>query len=116
MTRLNVGNAMNAATGIFTAPKPGTYFFSFSGRGVSNSFILPRLFLNDNVIGTGCSDTVSGDSPTFTLQSTLQLNAGDQVSLKFSNGRNGYLYDNGDHFTHFTGWLLQENLVLNPSY
>ena len=110
VTRLNVGNAMNTASGIFTAPKPGTYFFSFSGIGSVNSVLTLQLYLNNNVIGSGLADTTSAALPTFTLQSTLQLNAGDQISLKFSNLRNGYLRDDGNHYTHFTGWLLQEDL------
>ena len=101
---------MNAASGIFTAPKPGTYFFSFSGIGSVNSVLTLQLYLNNNVIGSGLADTTSAALPTFTPQSTLQLNAGDQISLKFSNMRNGYLHDHGNHFTHFTGWLLQEDL------
>ena len=110
VTTLNVGNAMNAQSGIFTAPKPGIYFFSFSGIGSPNSFTRPQLYLNGNVIGTGLAEDGASDFPTFTLQSTLQLNAGDQVSLKLELGGNGYLFDQDYHFTHFTGWLLQEDL------
>ena len=101
---------MNAVSGIFTAPKPGTYFFSFSGIGSGNSFIRPQLFLNDNCIGTGDAAAGENDLSTFTLQSTLQLNAGDQVSLKLRSDGTGYLSDTGSHYTHFTGWLLQEDL------
>ena len=111
VTRLNAGNAMNAGSGIFTAPKPGIYFFSFSGVGSTKSYIGTELYLNGNLIGTGWAETESNyDHPTFTLQSTLQLNAGDQISLKLTSGGNGYLDDNGSHYTHFTGWLLQEDL------
>ena len=110
VTRLNVGNSMNATSGIFTAPKAGTYFFSFSGMGSPNSNTWPQLYLNSNVIGSGWAKDGSTDYSTFTLQSTLQLSGGDQVLLKFRSDVTGYIYDDGSHFTHFTGWLLQEDL------
>ena len=103
---------MNATSGIFTAPKPGIYFFSFSGIGSQKSATLPQLYLNGNLIGSGLADDQADDYPTFTIQSTLQLNAGDQVSLKLRSDKSGYLFDDylGGHYTHFTGWLLQEDL------
>ena len=101
---------MNAASGIFTAPKPGTYFFSFSGIGSDNSYTVPQLYFNGNFIGSGLGEATSYNFPTFTLQSTLQLNSGDQVSLKLRSDGTGYLRDDGTHLTHFTGWLLQEDL------
>ena len=107
---------MNAGSGIFTASKPGIYFFSFSGMGWAQSWIHTQLCLNGNVIGTGIGDTESDDAPTFTLQSTLQLNAGDQVSLKLRSDANGFLHDDGSHFTHFTGWLLQEDFSYTKSF
>ena len=110
VTRLNVGNAMNAASGIFTASRPGTYFFSFSGLASQKSFISPQLYLNGNLIGTGMADVEALDYPTFSIQSTLQLNARDEVSLKLNSGGTGYLFDDGAHYSHFTGWLLQEDL------
>ena len=110
VTRMNVGTAMNVTSGIFTAPKPGTYFFSFSGIGSPNSYITPQLYLNENLIGSGWTESTTTVEPTFTLQSTLQLNGGDQISLKLNSEGNGSLYDDGDHHTHFTGWLLQEDL------
>ena len=115
VTRLNVGNAMNAASGIFTAPKTGIYFFSFSGLGSSKSATFPQLYLNGILIGSGWADNIGSsdgadDIPTFTLQSTVQLNAGDQISLKLDSWGTGFLWDDGNHYTHFTGWLLQEDL------
>ena len=107
LTRLNVGNAMNAATGIFMAPRPGIYFFSFSGIDSQDGYICPQLYLNDNRIASGYGDTVHYS--TFTVQSTLQLNARDQISLKLNSVSSGNLNDDGSHYNHFTGWLLQED-------
>ena len=76
-----------------------------SGRP-DNGDLTVGLYLNGNLIGSGRSIE---DYETFTLQSTLSLYARDQVSVKISGG-SGSLYDDASHYTHFTGWLLQEDL------
>ena len=53
--RLNRGGVMNLTSGIFTASRPGTYFFSFSGIGSDLGWVHPGLYLNGNFIGTGNS-------------------------------------------------------------
>ena len=107
VAKLNVGEAMNLASGTFTAPRPGIYFFSFSGICASGPTIHPGLYLNSNLIGRGHGQETFA---TFTIQSTLQLNAGDKVSVQLVPSGNGSLFDNTDHHTHFIGWLLQEDL------
>ena len=97
---------MNLASGIFTAPRPESYFFSFSG--FSGSTISTNLFVNGNAIGTGHSHA---EHYTFTLQSTLHLNAGDQVSVEICCG-SGYLYEDGYHCLHFTRLALARRFVL----
>ncbi len=72
--------------------------------------------MNGDRIGLGYveeANTVAYQSSPLTLQSTLNLKKGDQVWVEISDqSTNGdILFDNGNHFTHFTGWMLEEEIV-----
>jgi hypothetical protein len=118
---VNEGNAMNLTSGIFTAPRPGIYFFSFAGVGHLNdsppAWFYSFLYLNGNRIGMSYvkeeNGTVDQYSP-FTQQSTLKLKTGDRVWVEISySGSDSYLYDlsMNHHLTHFTGFMLEEQIV-----
>jgi hypothetical protein len=120
LARVNEGNAMNLTSGIFTAPMPGIYFFSFAGvaRLLSSSsavFFDFFLYLNGNLIGSSFIE--EQNVPVFqfsplTLQSTLNLQKGDEVWVQISySGSSSYLVDSGNHYTHFTGFMLEENFA-----
>jgi len=107
---------MNLATGVFTAPRPGTYFFTFTAlhaddRDFLKTFVI-EIQLNGVAMGTArnyISGSSSDDIPA-TLHSTLKLQANDQIRLYL---RDGVLTEyNGNHDTHFTGMLLEEELSL----
>ena len=110
---------MNLQSGKFTAPRTGKYFFSFSGIGKlppssSNVAFSVHLVKNGGGVANGFSGSTSpGDMyETFSLQATLQLQAGDQIWVELSNMPAGAFLD-GYSFTHFTGWLLQEDVSLS---
>jgi hypothetical protein len=98
---------MNPSTGIFIAPRPGKYFFDYSGiADVTQGTNAARVDfqLNGARIAQAYSHTTYD---TFAHQSTLELKEGDQITLFLVAGAiNGYL-------TTFVGWLVEEDDVFN---
>jgi hypothetical protein len=116
---VNEGNAMDLRSGKFTAPRPGIYFFSFTGiaefpENSFYSFLKLFFYCNDLMIA---HLWIEESTQTFlrspgSLQFTLSMKPGDQVWVKIFNLTQGvYLYGNYDTFTHFTGFMLEEEIV-----
>ncbi len=75
------------------------------------------MYVNGNVIGSTSHDSshsLAGQSSPFTLQSTLNLQQGEQVWVQI--GCTGWstsieLTDRYyEHYTHFMGWLIEEDI------
>ena len=112
---------MDLTTDKFTAPRPGIYFFSFTGfvefpASSSSVQLGVSLYLNGGPIGRGQveeANTVGNQASPLTVQSTLNLKKGDQVWVIIDWMRLGpSLSENiNNHHTHFTGFLLEEEIV-----
>ena len=107
--RLNEGYAFDLLSGIFTAPVPGIYHFEFSGVQDAAALYV-TIFLQVNGVNVGCAysfDRYNSDNPT--LSASLRLAANDTVNL-YNDGF-GFISDNNNHMTHFSGWLVDEDII-----
>ena len=107
---LNEGGAFNLPSGIFTVPVPGIYHFDFSAAEDGTDTIL-WIYLQVNGVNVGIAYTFDPSKEireTVSLSASLRLAAGDRVNLFLFNGD---LLDSINHHTHFTGWLVEEELM-----
>jgi hypothetical protein len=115
--RVNEGNAISLPTGKFTSPRTGTYFFFFTGVAtfpVSAGRAQLGLYLNGGEIGKSViekANVLLRQWSVLSLQSTLSLKSGDQVWVQMDVTSWSYMYDSSDHLTHFTGFMLDEEIV-----
>jgi len=105
--KLNEGKAMNLESGVFTATKSGIYHFSFVAAKYCRSTKLAiYLRKNEQMIGQAMA-TNWMDTFILSLTSTLKLKEGDTIDLFMTTG---IIEDAEYQYTHFTGWIIEEDL------
>ncbi|XP_042354194.1 cerebellin-4-like [Plectropomus leopardus] len=96
--------AYNPATGIFTAPVKGIYYFSFSGHNHSSRPMGLRLMRNGAQMVTVFNHPAGNRHETATNGMTLQLEVGDQVYMRLR--QDTWICDNDNNHSTFIGYLL----------
>ncbi|KAI1901321.1 hypothetical protein AGOR_G00033100 [Albula goreensis] len=102
----NIGNHYNPATGIFTAPVRGVYYFRFNSYGSGSSiFIGSALYKNGQRIVSGLDHQTSIDKEdSSSSAAVLQLEERDQVYMLLLSGF--IVYDDFHNRSTFSGFLL----------
>ncbi len=104
---------MNLASGVFKAPKDGTYAFAFKGES-SGDGGYSVVCLTKNTSAVACSISVFNNATngylTVFVQATLQLTKGNIISTRLDDGA---IYSSSYSDIQFTGSLLEEELVID---
>ena len=101
--QLNIGGAMNLASGVFTVPVNGRYQFNFVAQAnVDYTDVFLRL--NGGLIAQGFGPR---QNINLAFTATLDLKKNDRIDTYLIGGS---ILDN---YTEFTGILLEEDLVLS---
>ncbi|XP_050961137.1 complement C1q tumor necrosis factor-related protein 3-like [Labeo rohita] len=101
---MNVGDAYNKTTGIFTAPVLGVYYFSFFYHCQADQPTLLALFRNGKQVATTKHHKSSCYTENGSNGVTLQLDKGEQVYIVL--GKNSRIWDESSVTTVFTGFLI----------
>ncbi|XP_026226033.1 heavy metal-binding protein HIP-like [Anabas testudineus] len=101
----NVGRAYNSETGEFTAPVRGVYYIRFTANGPTDFTKSAVLYKNNNEIQLIAHEQPSGEgSDTASNGAALLLEQGDK--LKMVLWHNTQIWDNSNHHSTFSGFLL----------
>uniref|UniRef100_A0A668A4M1 Cerebellin 18 n=1 Tax=Myripristis murdjan TaxID=586833 RepID=A0A668A4M1_9TELE len=106
---LNHGSGYNPALGIFTAPRPGLYSFSFSAysrvrRSGDRMYYKVQLMRNGEVMASTWEDNREDVEDSSTQTVLLQLQRGGQVYVQLLTGRQ--LCGDINGLNTFSGYLL----------
>lgn len=106
----NIGDAMDATKGVFTAPITGTYLFIFDGRlPHSGGPLQLGIFINDDEMTGTWKDVHS----TYASQPLIKpLEKGDRVYIKMQEGHKLWNQEDDaneatDRLVYFMGFLLE---------
>uniref|UniRef100_A0A665TEL3 C1q domain-containing protein n=1 Tax=Echeneis naucrates TaxID=173247 RepID=A0A665TEL3_ECHNA len=101
----NVGGAYNAETGVFTAPIRGVYYIRFTANAPTDFTMSAVLYKNNAAIQLITHEQPSGEgSDTASNGAALLLEEGD--TLRMVLWHNTQIWDNSNHHSTFSGFLL----------
>ncbi|XP_012987051.1 complement C1q and tumor necrosis factor-related protein 9A-like [Esox lucius] len=102
---MNIGNAYNSASGVFSAPVRGVYYFSFSSFGFSGRNVCVSLFKNSERMLSACDHHSEPDtSDSAGNGGTLHLEQGAHVYMTLHVG--SHIFASAENRSTFRGFLL----------
>ena len=101
----NFGNGYNPQLGMFSCPKSGIYFFTFTLMCYRGQETETKLVVNGVPVAYSYSSGTYSLYNTATQSVVVPLHPGDRVSVQFYDRHNA-LY--GDEWSTFTGFMIRE--------
>lgn len=106
--KTNVGSGYNQFSGVFTAPSPGLYVFTwtiYAGNHGQTGFF---IYVNHEVLGAtwGETDGVARDFDSDSGSIVVSLNANDNVYIRSAMACSTYVISDEGARTSFAGWRL----------
>ncbi|XP_062619270.1 complement C1q subcomponent subunit A-like, partial [Saccostrea cucullata] len=107
--QINLGNGFHTLSGMFIAPHPGLYVFTWVIQSTWNGIAYTQLMRNSEVAG----EIVADSSHTTEFHSAtgvvvLQLNQGDEVYVRRNPNQptSGHIISRPGYRSSFSGWKI----------
>lgn len=105
--KTNSGNGLHPTTGVFTAPSPGLYVFTWTIRHSGYSYHSVELVVNGQEVGALYDDAGSSETDMSSTTVVTHVNQGEDVFLRTRVDYNqGLIYSNDYGYSSFAGWRL----------
>lgn len=106
---LNLGNAYNSSTGVFTVPRSGVYsialtIYSDAGAPSEEIAVCAGILVNGTVVVGSRDRNMQDQEDSATIAVAMNLRAGDKLAVNLPAGC--FLCDNNNHYNTFSAFLL----------
>ena len=109
MTPTDIGNHYNKYSGMFTAPRSGTYVFTWTIYCSVGGYVYEQLMVNAEVLdSSNCNADGAGWHRSISGTAVAQINQGDIVYVRThpTSLNKGSILSSSSHRSSFAGWLL----------
>ncbi|XP_048749633.2 uncharacterized protein LOC125661606 [Ostrea edulis] len=103
----NVGNGFHHHSGIFIAPRTGTYAFTWSFRIQNDAHMSTELIVNDLAVGAIYFDAAGGVGGNKAGTVVVHVDQGDDVFVRTTSFNNlGDIISDHIGRSYFAGWMI----------
>ena len=112
--KVNVANAYNRYSGVFTAPEAGVYVFSWTMECDGGGSLFTQVVRNNEVMGSIATD--SGQESEYRMSTGLVLvlaNKGDAVFVRVHYVHQSRIHSSDSARSTFSGWKINWYYTIN---